>query len=476
MRPGGFRRRLEVTILGLTLAVGLLAAAAGYLGVRTALRSDLLDNAAARAQFAAGVLGPQMVPSPADPDSLSAFADAVTLRGADGLYVDLPDDPFATAFQFNVLPAAELREVVDGSRIGSQWVELGGVPYLVVGARQPPDGPSYYFYHDATPITGSLERLARILVVGLAVLSGVSLLLARRVARGVLVPVAQAAAAARRMAGGELSARLEVSGEDELAEWAAAFNTMADSLQQRIEELARSESFQRRFVSDVAHELRTPLTALVEEAEVLSRHLDRLPREAARAGELLSHDVARFRSLLSDLLEVSRLDAGAEPVSLEEFDLVPFLRSVAEGRGVRISLSGPESLMVVSDRVGWHRIAGNLLDNAATHGGASLVDVALSVSEGLVTLSVRDEGPGIDPLDLERVFDRFWKKDPSRSGRGTGLGLAIARDHARRLGGDIVARVPMGPGAEMVATIPVTKPLPDGDVPDTPIADSGATV
>lgn len=476
MRTVGFRRRLEITIVGLTLAVGLLAAVAGYVGVRTALRSDLLDNAVAQAQFAAAVLAPEMVGPPVDVDSLDAFSDAASLRGADGLFVDLADDPYATAFQFNIRPSDELRQVVDGGRIGSQWVELAGDAYLVVGARQPPHGPSYYFYHDATPITSSLARLARILAVGLIALLAVSVLLARRVARGVLTPVAEGASAARRMAGGELSVRLDASGQDELAEWAASFNTMADSLQQRIEELARSESFQRRFVSDVAHELRTPLTALVEEAELLSRHLDRLPPDAARAGELLSHDVARFRALVSDLLEVSRLDAGAEPVTFDEFDLIPFLRSVAASRGVRMELTGPESLPILSDRVGWERVAGNLLENAATHGGAAVVDAGIERSGDRLTLTVRDRGPGIAPEDLDRVFDRFWKKDPARSRKGSGLGLAIARDHARRLGGDIVARIPMGPGAEMVATIPVTEPLPGGDPSDTSQAESDTTV
>lgn len=104
-----------------------------------------------------------------------------------------------------------------------------------------------------------------------------------------------------------------------------------------------------------------------------------------------------------------------------------------------------------------------------------MVDVTIEADGGNVTLTVRDDGPGIDDDDLERIFDRFWKKDAARSAEGSGLGLAIARDHARRLGGDIVARVPMGRGAELVATVPVTRPLPAGDASDTDASDPEST-
>ena len=376
MRTGGFRRRLEVTIVGLILAVGFLAAVAGYVGVRAALRSDLLDNAVAQAQFAAAVLAPEMVDPPVDVASLDAFSDAIILRGADGLFVDLADDPYATAFQFNTIPADELRQVVDGGRIGSQWVELAGNAYLVVGARQPPDGPSYYFYHDATPITSSLNRLARILGVGLIALLAVSVLLARRVARGVLTPVAEGASAARRMAGGELSVRLDASGQDELAEWAASFNTMAGSLQQRIEELARSESFQRRFVSDVAHELRTPLTALVEEARLPDRVRD-LERDMLDLHDLSDPDPAY------DLHHDRGDDQQPPHGGRAALDLVPAGAILADPLANAVALQRADHRLFGGIRHGRNLAAPQILQDHALEQVVDVADVKPQINGGV---------------------------------------------------------------------------------------------
>ena len=181
----------------------------------------------------------------------------------------------------------------------------------------------------------------------------------------------------------------------------------------------------------MAHELRTPLAALVAEASILREHLDDLPVESRRAGELLVADVGRMRTLVDDLMEVSRFDAGAEQIALEPVDLGSLVRSVAAARLPEATLHLPDRPLVIdSDPRRLERILGNLLDNAREHAAGAPVDVSLSTDAGEIALAVSDAGPGVPPDRLERIFERFYKADPSRHGGSSGLGLAIAAEHA----------------------------------------------
>src|SRR5204863_2481173 len=189
-------------------------------------------------------------------------------------------------------------------------------------------------------------------------------LVGRLLARRTLEPVARASEAARSLAEGLLATRLPAGGEDEFGAWAVSFNEMADALESKISALSAAQARERRFTSDVAHELRTPLTALVGEASLLSEHLDRMPDQSRRPAELLIADVGRLRRLVEDLMEISRLDAGAESVHAEPIDVASVTAAILRARGwsERVSLDGEET-EVTTDPRRLERIVANLVGN-----------------------------------------------------------------------------------------------------------------
>ena len=344
------------------------------------------------------------------------------------------------------------------------WTTIAGTPRLVVGGRPSGGGPDFYFVHDVKAIEDALGQLRLALIVGALVLILVALLVARAIARGVLAPVEAAGRAAERIERGDLSARVPVTSNDEFGTWAERFNRMAEALADTIGRLEAAEAQNRRFVADVAHELRTPLAALVAEASILREHLSELPPASRRAGELLVSDVGRLRSLVDDLMEVSRFDARAEQIALEPVDLGRLVATVVAARLPEAALELPiEPLVVETDPRRLERILGNLLDNAREHAAGSPVEVALTADRDAIALSVADRGPGVPPDRLERIFERFYKADPSRHGGSSGLGLAIAAEHAALLGGSLSATNRPDGGLRIELRLPVTGSLPRSD-------------
>ncbi|HEV8490128.1 MAG TPA: HAMP domain-containing sensor histidine kinase, partial [Candidatus Limnocylindrales bacterium] len=310
---------------------------------------------------------------------------------------------------------------------------------------------------------------------GAILLALLGLIAARWVARGVLAPVNAAARAAERIEHGDLSTRVPVTSRDEFGAWADRFNRMAGALEDTIRRLQASQAQNRRFVADVSHELRTPLTALVAEASILREHLGSLPPDARRTGELLVADVARLRTLVEELMELSRFDSAAEQASHEPTDLVRLVRGVAAARLPAAALDVPaEPVVIATDPRRIERILGNLLDNAREHAPDAAVEVRLRVRPDEVLLSVADAGPGVPADRLERIFDRFYKADPSRQAGSSGLGLAIAAENAALLGGELTARNRSRGGLRFDLRLPVTEPLPGGDPAATGGPDRGA--
>jgi two-component system sensor histidine kinase MtrB len=314
-------------------------------------------------------------------------------------------------------------------------------------------------------IEEALAQLRLALLVGTLALVIVALLVANVIARGVLAPVEAAGRAAERIERGDLSARVPVTSDDEFGTWAERFNRMAAALSETIGRLESAEARNRQFVADVSHELRTPVAALVAEASILRDHLDELPPDTRRAGELLVADVGRLRGLVDDLMEVSRFDAGAEQVALEPVDLVARVRAIAAARLPEASLALPATPLVVdTDPRRLDRIVGNVLDNAREHAPGAPVEVSLASGPESIVLAVADRGPGVSPDQLPGIFDRFSKAEPSRHGGSSGLGLAIAAEHAALLGGYLVAGNREGGGLRVELHLPVTGSLPGGDV------------
>jgi two-component system sensor histidine kinase MtrB len=239
---------------------------------------------------------------------------------------------------------------------------------------------------------------------------------------------------------------------------------MAISLESQISRLENLSRVQQRFVSDVSHELRTPLTTLRMASEVIYSQRNSFDATIARSAELLSLQLDRFEQLLEDLLEISRFDAQVAVLDTVDFDLIPLIeRCIADvgttgnDHPIQIVLDPEiEHVVIKADIRRVERIMRNLLSNALDHAGGKPVKVTIVEAVTEIGIGVRDYGSGMDNAALTRVFDRFWRADPSRSRvrGGTGLGLSIALEDARLHNGELDAWGRPDKGAHFVLTLP----------------------
>jgi two-component system, OmpR family, sensor histidine kinase MtrB len=322
-----------------------------------------------------------------------------------------------------------------------------------------------YLIYDLNTAQQTLDEIQSVLWAGGAVLVLLIGAIAWYVTRNVVSPVSHAAMVSEKLAAGQLQERMVVRGEDEVARLGASFNHMAASLQEQITQLATLSQMQQRFVSDVSHELRTPLTTVRMAAEVLydARHdFDPINK---RSAELLYNQVERFQSLLSDLLEISRFDAGVAVLDAEAEDILQVVTHAIEGAapvaaeyGSEIVLRAPEGAIIVEmDARRIDRILRNLILNAVEHGEGKPVTVTVAASQTAVGIAVRDQGIGMAPAEAARVFDRFWRADPARARTtgGSGLGLSIAMEDTKLHNGWLQAWGRKGSGANFRLTLPL---------------------
>jgi two-component system sensor histidine kinase MtrB len=470
----GIRARLTVTLVALVAMTAILLGAGAYLFVSNSLHDQALREASTQARFDLSVTLPDadLPASPTTDDIVAShLLDTFHQRGV-GVIADLgPNGEAVSEADLSRALAglpSDIRSRVGAGDLAFAWATIADSPRLVVGGRLGASGPAFYFVHDETALEEALAQFRLALIAGALVLIAIALVAARVIARGVLAPVEAASRAAERIERGDLSTRVAVTSNDEFGTWAERFNRMAEALARTIDRLEAAEAQNRRFVADVAHELRTPLAALVAEASILREHLDALPDESRRAGELLVGDVGRLRTLVDELMEVSRFDAHAERIALEPIDLGRLVATVTAARLPDTTLVLPEAPTVVeSDPRRLERILGNLLDNAREHAPNAPVEVTLTADAGAVVLAVADRGPGVPADQLGRLFERFYKADPSRHGGSSGLGLAIAAEHAQLLGGTLTATDRPGGGLRIELRLPVTRSLPHGDMPET---------
>ncbi|MET9610267.1 MtrAB system histidine kinase MtrB [Streptomyces sp. NPDC006512] len=356
-------------------------------------------------------------------------------------------------------------------------------PALVVGKRLTDiNGYPYDLYY-LFPLTQEEESLnlvkSTIATAGLFVVVLLSAI-AWLVVRQVVTPVRMAAGIAERLSAGRLQERMKVTGEDDIARLGEAFNKMAQNLQNKIQQLEDLSRMQRRFVSDVSHELRTPLTTVRMAADVIHDARVDFDPVTARSAELLAGQLDRFESLLADLLEISRFDAGAAALEAEPIDLRDVVRRVIDGaeplaehKGTRIRVLGDtQPVIAEADARRVERVLRNLVVNAVEHGEGRDVVVRLASAGGAVAVAVRDYGVGLKPGEATRVFNRFWRADPARARTtgGTGLGLSIAVEDARLHGGWLQAWGEPGGGSQFRLTLPRTadEPLRGSPIPLEP--------
>lgn len=358
-------------------------------------------------------------------------------------------------------------------------------PGLAVGSTlQIPSAGQYelYLVYDLSDAQQTLDFVSQTLSIGGVALMVLIALVTSLVVRLVVVPIRGAAETSRKIAAGRLDERIPVRGNDDIATLARSFNGMADAVSRQITQLAELSRVQQRFVSDVSHELRTPLTTIRLAGDMLydSRHA--FEPSVGRSAELMHTQIERFELLLADLLEISRFDAQAvqldpEPVIPASLaaDIVDEFRPLADRAGIDLQLATPgghTTMQLDAKRV--RRILRNLVGNAIEHGDAKPVQVVVDSDARTVAIAVRDQGIGMPPEDAVRVFDRFWRADPSRKRTigGTGLGLAISLGDANLHGGRIDVWSQPGEGSTFVLTLPRNErvgvttsaiPLPDLD-------------
>ena len=348
----------------------------------------------------------------------------------------------------------------------------GRVPAVVIGSRVNVPNAGAYDLFFLFPMDTEVHTLSIVRSAFMA--GGVALVLllaalAYLLTRMVVTPVRDAAQVAQRLTAGDADERMRVRGEDDLARLARSFNAMADSLQRQIRQLEDLSQLQQRFASDVSHELRTPLTTIRMAVDLIHDRRGDFDPLTARSAELLSRELDRFEALLTDLLEISRFDAGAASLQVEPVDVRDIVTRVvdaaaplAAAAGVPVRVFARKPVLAPVDQRRIERIVRNLVTNAIEHAEGQPVDITAGAGKDAIAITVRDYGIGLQPGQEQMVFDRFWRADPARARTtgGTGLGLSISSEDAQLHGGRLEAWGAPGEGACFRLTLPVRPGVP----------------
>jgi signal transduction histidine kinase len=367
----------------------------------------------------------------------------------------IPDPPSLVSLVENRLLPAEL------------WFDdyaghQNGTPSLAIGV---PVAQMNAFVVEIFDVS-SLETTLNVLLLSLvfaALLTTVGGAIVGRWAAGrALRPLHDVAQASLAIAGGQLDTRLDTTDATDLGKLASSFNRMADRLQERLERDAR-------FASDVSHELRSPLTTLVASVDLLEARRSELSERSQRALDLLTAEVRRFQRMVTELLEISRIDAGSADLSVDDVAVGELVRQTV----AQLKASGPfpvdvsdeaERQHVAVDKRRFTQIIANLVDNANQYAGG-VTQMKVDSVDHVVHVAVEDEGPGIPPEDRDVIFDRFSRGSTAGrrgSGEGTGLGLALVAEHVRLHGGRVWVESSDHHGARFVVELPVSEESGDG--------------
>jgi two-component system, OmpR family, sensor histidine kinase MtrB len=480
-------------------------------------KTDALNQVKAGSEYAQQQLS--QITEPDDPDLQPALTQVATqlsgVYGEGGPTVIIMSSQPGGAFaayppgsskqdQSDAITPAMIDDVTVRHKVAYQFVRAnpdsrrdGERPCLVVGTpvSSPRLSQSGYGIYYVYPLDAEVTAANTVRITVIALGSGLVVLLALivwLVTRLVVRPVRIAARTAQRLSAGLLDQRMQVNGEDDLAMLASSFNQMAANLQRQIVRLEEMSRLQRRFTSDVSHELRTPLTTVRMAADLIFSSRDELDPLMSRSAELLHDELDRFEELLTDLLEISRFDAGFAVLDAEPTDVVPVVHRVVDRLGSLAAAAGADLVLLVPDgsviaevdprRA--ERVLRNLVGNAIEHSEGRPVTVTLAANDSAVAVTVRDRGIGLKPGEEKLVFNRFWRADPSRARQtgGTGLGLSISLEDARLHGGWLEAWGAPGQGAQFRLVLPAraggrlsVSPLPlvpadaDADVAPVPV-------
>ncbi len=438
-RPGalGVRRRILLTFTLGSIALSLFLAVTTYGLTKSNLIQQRIDTATTTSQRNALGVGRDLRTNPATAESATESLNSAGVQNYLIRYRDL----WSGTGNPDLLPPDLSARVIEENVPASQIANVGDELNIVVGWLVPGVGAYFeYFNLDEAEATLSSVRLSLVFAALISTLLGV--LLGVFAARRAVKPVATAAQAASSIAGGRLDTRLESTDDPDLRILTDSFNDMAEALQQRVERDAR-------FASDVSHELRSPLMTLAASVEVMEARRDEMPERAQVALDLLSSDVIRFQGLVEDLLEISRFDAGAIRLHLEELMAAEFVRqavAVSSLPNTPIHVSERAELALIrGDRRRLARVIANLIDNARAYGGGE-PEITMTIVDdddepvSCIQIAVEDSGPGVAESERELIFERFARGGGAgrRTGsEGAGLGLALVDEHVRMHGGRV---------------------------------------
>ena len=384
-----------------------------------------------------------------DPDDVRAALRAVQTTADGAAVVRVRSQWFGTSVGLgrDSVPRS-LRDLVESGKAGRQRVMVASGPNVVVGLPVPAVDALYFEFVPISELVRTLDGLARVLATAAAVTTGAGALFGWYLTARVLRPVHRMATAAGQIREGRLEQRLTADGDNDLEPLVTSFNEMVQTLQERIDR-------EGRFASDVSHELRGPLAAMQSAVNIARR---RTPPGAHDALDVLEEQLTSFRELVLDLLEISRMEAGAAKLELDSVDPAAVARSVLEA-------TGHPSVPLVVERDGRARldtrrmaqILTNLLENADRYAGGATV-VRLGGTDALLRLEVEDAGPGVPEHERRYVFERFGRGEAAAvegAPKGTGLGLALVAEHVKVHGGRVwVEPVEPGGGSRFVVEVP----------------------
>ncbi|HEY8862910.1 MAG TPA: HAMP domain-containing sensor histidine kinase [Candidatus Dormibacteraeota bacterium] len=324
----------------------------------------------------------------------------------------------------------------------------------------------------AVPLTSVQSTLSQLLIlealIGVGVL-GATALLAFLIIRIGLRPLQKMGGVAQDIAAGDLSRRVEPSTpKTEIGRLGVALNGMLSQIEAAFEERTESNTRLRRFIADASHELRTPLTSIRGYSELLRRGASKSPTDAELARRRIEEESVRMSVLVDDMLLIARLDQG-RPLEKEPVDLQAIARdAAADARAVapqrEITLTAPAPVVVEGDDTRLRQVLGNLVRNAIVHTPQqTAIEIAVSTEDGVGRMSVTDHGPGLDAEELDRIFEPFYRADPSRSrdSGGAGLGLSIVSAVVSAHGGHVTVKETSGGGATFEVELPLSSPSND---------------
>ena len=401
-----------------------------------------------------------------EPGATQAVVDSLnTAEGSRPLITTDGDNSFSLdgSFTLEQVPVSLQTTTIEGDA-GRIVTNIDDEPFIVYGI--PLQGFDNVTYFEALPLAGvegTLVTLQFVLLGGgliVALLAGVAGI---GVANSAVAPLRKVSRAAEAIAGGRLDTRLDPKGDEDLELFAASFNEMAGALEERIQRDAR-------FASEVSHELRSPLMTLTASAEVLDNARDEMPERSQTALDLLVSDITRFRTLVEDLLEISRFDVGAADLQADPLLYPEFVRAavqLASSRDITIVVEpNAEHAIVVAEKRRLARVVANLLDNAEKYGGGA-TEVRVSATDDSVLMAVIDDGPGVPKDERFVIFDRFSRGGAGgRRGydTGVGLGLSLVAEHVNLHNGRVWVedRLDGLPGARFVVELPLDEGV-DGE-------------